>query len=164
MELQPARLRQEDNINYRILYVFLWFYKLVKSASTIYTAIAMPLSFVLFRAEKGKHLPPILLGVLISFTFCFTKFPIHQASTIYTAIAMPLSFVLFRAEKGKHLPPILLGVLISFTFCFTKFPIHHTFQFFLISLIILYPAMGGMMILDYYIKLLLKKFKREKRE
>ena len=31
MELQPARLRQEDNINYRILYVFLWFYKLVKS-------------------------------------------------------------------------------------------------------------------------------------
>lgn len=32
MELQPARLRQEDNINYRILYVFLWFYKFVKSA------------------------------------------------------------------------------------------------------------------------------------
>lgn len=32
MELQPARLKQEGNINYRILYVFLWFYKFVKSA------------------------------------------------------------------------------------------------------------------------------------
>ena len=42
--------------------------------------------------------------------------------------------------------------------------IPNTFQFFLISLIIFYSAIGGMMILDYYIKLLLKKLKREKRE
>ena len=42
-------------------------------ASTIYTTIAMPLSFAIFRDEKGKHLPPIILGVLISFTFCFTN-------------------------------------------------------------------------------------------
>ena len=113
----------------------------------------------------------MLYPAFFSFLPSFGSYPLYTqvllaigASTIYTAIAMPLSFVLFRAEKGKHLPPILLGVLISFTFCFTKFPIHHTFQFFLISLIILYLAMGGMMILDYYIKLLLKKFKREKRE
>lgn len=42
-------------------------------ASTIYTTIAMPLSFAIFRDEKGKYLPPIILGVLISFTFCFTN-------------------------------------------------------------------------------------------